>query len=58
MVQDILIHEAFSNFHVGFYMAVIVKGQDEVVVVFPVRTHRRTNQSYDDFSPDEKKILD
>ena len=37
MIQDILIHEAFSKIHVGFYMAVVVKGRDEVVVVFPVR---------------------
>lgn len=36
LVQDIFIHEAFKGFEVKFYVAVVVKGEDEVVVVFPV----------------------
>lgn len=36
MVQDIFIHEAFKGFEVKFYVAMVVKGEDEVVVVFPV----------------------
>lgn len=34
-VQDIFIHEAFKGFEVRFYLAVIVKGEEEAVVVFP-----------------------
>ncbi|PWY92092.1 phosphatidylinositol N-acetylglucosaminyltransferase [Aspergillus heteromorphus CBS 117.55] len=34
-IQDIVIHEAFKGFEVRFYLAVIVKGESEVVVVFP-----------------------
>ena len=36
-VQDIFIHEAFKGFEVRFYVVVVVEGEDEVVVVFPVR---------------------
>ena len=35
-VQDIFIHEAFKGFEVRFYVVVVVEGEDEVVVVFPV----------------------
>ena len=35
-IQDIFIHEAFKGFEVRFYLAVIVEGDGEVVVVFPV----------------------
>ncbi|KAJ5105970.1 hypothetical protein NUU61_003317 [Penicillium alfredii] len=34
-IQDIVIHEAFKGFEVRFYLAVIVEGQADVVVVFP-----------------------
>lgn len=34
-----MIHEAFKGFEVRFYLAVIVEGEPEVVVVFPVRLH-------------------
>ena len=37
-IQDIVIHEAFKGLEVRFYLAVIVEGATEVVVVFPVRT--------------------
>jgi phosphatidylinositol glycan class H protein len=37
-IQDILIHEAFKGFEVRFYMAIVVAGGEEVVVVFPVRS--------------------
>lgn len=35
-IQDIVIHEAFKGFEVRFYLAVIVDGERDVVVVFPV----------------------
>lgn len=35
-IQDIVIHEAFKGFEVRFYLAVIVEGEPNVVVVFPV----------------------
>ncbi len=38
MVQDVIIHEAFRGFEVRFYLAVIVEGEGEVIVVFPVST--------------------
>ncbi|KAI9885087.1 MAG: hypothetical protein M1823_003142 [Watsoniomyces obsoletus] len=41
MVQDIFIHEAFKGFEVKFYVAIVVKGEDEVVVVFPKLLPRR-----------------
>jgi len=34
-IQDIFIHEAFKGFEVKFYLAVIVVGEEETVVVFP-----------------------
>ncbi|KAE8356546.1 GPI-GlcNAc transferase complex, PIG-H component-domain-containing protein [Aspergillus coremiiformis] len=34
-IQDIVIHEAFKGFEVCFYLAIIVEGEPEVVVVFP-----------------------
>ncbi|KAJ5692921.1 hypothetical protein N7462_002344 [Penicillium macrosclerotiorum] len=34
-IQDIVIHEAFKGFEVRFYLAVIVEGEPEVLVVFP-----------------------
>ena len=36
-IQDIVIHEAFKGFEVRFYLAVIVEGEQDAVVVFPVR---------------------
>jgi phosphatidylinositol glycan class H protein len=35
-IQDIFIHEAFKGFEVRFYLAIVVEGEQEVVVVFPV----------------------
>lgn len=35
-IQDIVIHEAFKGFEVRFYLAIIVDGEPDVVVVFPV----------------------
>lgn len=35
-IQDIVIHEAFKGLEVRFYLAIIVEGATEVVVVFPV----------------------
>ena len=35
-IQDIVIHEAFKGLEVRFYLAIIVEGEGEVVVVFPV----------------------
>ncbi|KAJ5888568.1 hypothetical protein N7495_008609 [Penicillium taxi] len=35
-IQDIVIHEAFKGFEVRFYLAVIVEGEPNVLVVFPV----------------------
>ncbi|KAF1825345.1 uncharacterized protein K489DRAFT_377896 [Dissoconium aciculare CBS 342.82] len=35
-IQDILIHEAFKGFEVRFYMAIVVAGGEDAVVVFPV----------------------
>lgn len=35
-IQDIVIHEAFKGFEVRFYLAVIVEGEPDALVVFPV----------------------
>ncbi|KAL1306038.1 hypothetical protein AAFC00_004166 [Neodothiora populina] len=35
MVQDIFLYEAFKGFEVKFYLAIVVEGEEEVVVVFP-----------------------
>ena len=35
-IRDIFIHEAFRGFEVRYYLAVVVEGEGEVVVVFPV----------------------
>ncbi|OAG11746.1 uncharacterized protein CC84DRAFT_1133758 [Paraphaeosphaeria sporulosa] len=40
-VQDIFIHEAFKGFEIRFYLAVVVKGEEDVVVVFPRLLPRR-----------------
>ncbi|KAJ5818611.1 hypothetical protein N7474_004202 [Penicillium riverlandense] len=40
-IQDIVIHEAFRGFEVRFYLAVVVEGEPEVVVVFPTLLPRR-----------------
>ena len=37
-IRDIFIHEAFRGFEVKFYLAIVVEGESEVVVVFPVRS--------------------
>ncbi|KAF2399584.1 hypothetical protein EJ06DRAFT_478590 [Trichodelitschia bisporula] len=34
-IQDIFIHEAFKGFEVRFYLAIVVKGEQDLVVVFP-----------------------
>ncbi|KAA6408161.1 MAG: phosphatidylinositol N-acetylglucosaminyltransferase [Lasallia pustulata] len=34
-IRDIVIHEAFRGYEVRFYLAVVVEGEGEVVVVFP-----------------------
>lgn len=36
-MQDIFIHEAFRGFECKFYLAIVVEGEEDVVVVFPVR---------------------
>jgi len=35
-IQDIFIHEAFRGFEVRFYLCVVVVGEEDSVVVFPV----------------------
>ena len=35
-IRDLFIHEAFRGFEVRYYLAVVVDGEPEVVVVFPV----------------------
>lgn len=40
-IQDIFIHEAFKGFEVRFYLAIVVKGEEDVVVVFPRLLPRR-----------------
>ncbi|KAF2260053.1 hypothetical protein CC78DRAFT_571458 [Lojkania enalia] len=40
-IQDIFIHEAFKGFEVRFYLAVVVRGEEDVVVVFPKLMPRR-----------------
>lgn len=40
-IQDIFIHEAFKGFEVRFYLAVIIEGEDDAVVVFPKLLPRR-----------------
>jgi phosphatidylinositol N-acetylglucosaminyltransferase subunit H len=40
-IQDILIHEAFRGFEVRFYLFIVVKGEEDVVVVFPKLLPRR-----------------
>lgn len=35
-IQDIFIHEAFRGFEVRFYLTVVVEGEEDTVVVFPV----------------------
>lgn len=34
-IQDIFIHEAFKGFEVRFYLSIVVKGEEDVVVVYP-----------------------
>ena len=41
-IQDVFIHEAFKGFEVRFYLMIVVKGEDEVVVVFPNLLPRRS----------------
>lgn len=35
-IQDIFIHEAFKGFEVTFYLSIVIEGEEDVVVVFPV----------------------
>lgn len=37
-IQDIFIYEAFKGFEVRFYLSIVVEGEEDVVVVFPVST--------------------
>jgi len=39
-IQDIFIHEAFKGFEVRFYLAIVVEGEEDAVVVFPVGTSK------------------
>ena len=41
-IQDIFIHEAFKGFEVRFYLSIVVEGEGDVVVVFPVCLLRHT----------------
>jgi phosphatidylinositol glycan class H protein len=40
-IQDVFIHEAFRGFEVRFYLAIVVRGEEDVVVVFPSLLPRR-----------------
>lgn len=40
-IQDLFVHEAFTGFQVRFYLAIVVRGEDHVVVVFPTMLPRR-----------------
>ena len=35
-MQDIFLYEAFKGFEVKFYLAIVVEGEEDLVVVFPV----------------------
>lgn len=35
-IQDIFIHEAFEGFKVTYYLSIVIEGEEDVVVVFPV----------------------
>ena len=53
-IQDIWIHEAFTGFEVRFYLAIVVEGEDDIVVVFPVSSPYVAIQNMDmahDLSP-------
>ncbi|KAF2997339.1 hypothetical protein E8E13_003295 [Curvularia kusanoi] len=41
-IQDVLIHEAFRGFEVRYYLAIVVKGEENIVVVFPHLLPRRS----------------
>ncbi|KAH0350541.1 hypothetical protein KCU83_g4829, partial [Aureobasidium melanogenum] len=41
MIQDIFVYEAFKGFEVRFYLAIVVEGEHDVVVVFPSILPRR-----------------
>lgn len=40
MIQDIFVYEAFKGFEVRFYLAIVVEGEHDVVVVFPVSSSK------------------
>lgn len=40
-IQDIFLYEAFKGFGVRFYLAIVVEGEENVVVVFPTLLPRR-----------------
>jgi phosphatidylinositol glycan class H protein len=40
-IQDIFIYEAFKGFEVRFYLAIVVEGEEDAVVVFPALLPRR-----------------
>lgn len=47
-IQDIFLHEAFKGFEVKYYLSIVVEGEEDVVVVFPVGRPDldTTSQSY------------
>jgi phosphatidylinositol glycan class H protein len=40
-IQDIFIYEAFKGFEVRFYLAIVVEGEEDAVVVYPTLLPRR-----------------
>lgn len=46
-IQDIFIHEAFKGFEVRFYLGIVVEGEEDVVVVFPVRRNHISTSDRD-----------
>jgi phosphatidylinositol N-acetylglucosaminyltransferase subunit H len=57
-IQDIFIHEAFKGFEVRYYLAVVVQGEGEVIVVFPVCLGLRPAQTVEaDQGPLSKTLL-
>lgn len=48
-IQDIIINEAITMMHIRVYMAIIVEGQDKMVVVFQVswQLEKKTSKQVD-----------
>lgn len=53
-IQDIFIHEAFKGFEVKFYLSIVVEGEEDVVVVFPVRQRPSATVLYSALPPDSE----